>query len=184
MRSFSLLGALDRYLHRRDPAEEERRRQEMVERYGYDPETGGPPEMVTLQCVVAIGQLVRLSDSTLIMLSLESYAEGFLLNVRLLLDTEPEPSPVFGPPLERSFPKLRRLKARDDLGREYRLFRTGGGGGREWRWEFRSNSPLLPDARELVLEVPEIRWETFSPETGPPLTDRVESGPWQFTVAL
>ncbi len=171
-------------LHPRERAEVERHREEMIEQLGIDPETGIPPELVTIERVIPVGQTQRLEDATLMMLSIESYAEGFLIHGRLLLDRAPEEPPFFDPGLEHSFPRITRLEVRDDRGHWYQAMSGGGGGGRAFRYEFHAGQPLDAQARELVLEIPEIRWHTFSSARGEHRDDRVVTGPWRFTAAL
>ncbi len=173
-----------RLLHPRESAEEERYRENM-ERLGIDPETGMPPELVTLERVIPVGQTQRLEEASLIMLSIESYAEGFLIHGRLLMDRAREEPRFFDPSVEHSVPEIPALVVRDDRGHLYQAMSGGGSGGRrEFRHEFRIRQPLDPQARELVLEVPEIRWQTFSPGKGAPRDDQVMTGPWRFTAAL
>ncbi len=174
-----------RLLHPRESAEAERDREEMIEQLGFDPETGMPPELVTLERVLSVGQTARLEDATLMVLSIESYAEGFIIHSRLLMDHAPEEPAYFDPRFEPSFPEVPSLDVRDDRGRRYQAMRTGGGGsGREFRYEFRSGQPLDSQARELVLKIPEVRWHTVSPVRGEPREDHVLTGPWTFVVAL
>lgn len=139
----------------------------------------GFPDLLTFKQAYGIGQSQSTSFGTLILLSLESYIEGCLLSLRLLLDTDPEESPEEAVILE---PKL---TANDDSGTTYQILPYGGTGrGRRWRWEFRTTEPLHAQARELRLEVLEIRWQKHGPRYPFPITERVEKGHWTFVVPL
>ncbi len=182
MRLMSTLYSLQ---HRRRREEYEHEREEMIERFGFDPQTGGPPEPETLLRVIPIAQTVGLESESLMMLSIESYAEGFIVHIRLLSHEEPEPPELFSPIFSHSFPEVGRLDVRDDRGNRYLVMQGGGGGSdRGWRFEFRSGQPLDPQARELTLEIPEIRWERHEYGHPYPAVERVERGPWTFTVRL
>lgn len=181
---FSSMSRVYGLMHRQERVEAERHREEMIEQFGFDPATGMPPELVTLERVIPVGQTQRLEDATLMMLSIESFAEGFLIHSRLLMDRAPEEPPFFDPNFERSFPRITRLEVRDDRGHWYQAMSGGGGGGRAFRYEFHAGQPLAAQARELVLEVPEVRWQTVSPARVEPRDEGVMTGPWTFTVPL
>ncbi len=179
--SMRLMSPIYRFQSRRHHEDYQRERQEMIEHYGFDPATGEPPQPVTLLRVIPIAQTVPLESESLMMPSVESYAEGG----RLLSDEAPEQPYLFGPRFTHTMPELDLLEARDDRGRGYQVMPGGGGGSdREWRFEFRSEQPLDAQARELILEVPEVRWGTFRVGHREPQVDRVVIGPWTFSVAL
>ncbi|MDP9353123.1 MAG: hypothetical protein M3P51_16505 [Chloroflexota bacterium] len=180
-----VMGAVYSFQHRRHRQEYERELREMVESHGFDPETGRPPEPETLLGVIPIGQTVRLESESLMMLSIESYAEGFVVHSRLLLDQAPEAPNFFDPPIAHSLPELGTLEVRDDRGHRYPVIAGGGGGGdREWRFEFRSGRPLDPQSQELVLELQQIGWRKFRPSGGEAEVERLVVGPWTFRVSL
>jgi hypothetical protein len=112
-----------------------------------------------------IGQACMHNGTELSLLSLQVYANGFILHTRLLV-----PEPI-------RWPNLKELLAADDCGGSYhgRLC-DGGGKDREWRLAFRFSPALNPAAHELLLEIGGMRWERFVEEVHP--------GPWEFTVSL
>lgn len=181
------LSAVYRFQARRYREEEERNRRETIERLGYDPEVG-PPRLATLRRVIPVGQTVRLDGAALTALSVESYEEGFIAHLRLLSDEEPAPRDPFDPDVGHTFAQPRGLEARDDRGYWYPAMNGGGGGGGgDWRFEYSSTEPINPEARELVLELAEVRWERwerFGPGRHEPQPYRVDTGPWRFTVPL
>ncbi len=180
-----MVSAVYSFQQRRHRDEHEREREEMIERYGFDPTTGRPREPETLLRVIPMGQSVRLENATLTMLNIESYADGLIIHARLLTDDEPEQVNPFDPSSEHSYPEPGALTVRDDRGHQYPVMPGGGGGGsREWRFEFRSHESVDPHARELVLELPHIRWETFTQAGGRPTAEKMLTGPWTFQVSL
>ncbi len=180
-----VMGGIYSFQHRRHREEYERERREMIESRGFDPATGRPREPETLLRVIPIGQTVRLESESLMMLSIESYAEGFIVHGRLLSDQAPEEPPFFAPIWTHTSPELQTLQVSDDRGHRYLVLAGGGGGGdREWRFEFRSGQPLDPQAGGLVLELPEIGWRRYGPGSGEPEIERLVVGPWVFRVSL
>lgn len=182
----TMLEPIYRYRYRHERAEDERHREEFVERYGFSPEDDVAAELVSLERVIPVVQAQRIDGGLLTVLSVDAYAEGSEVRLRLYLDEEPEPSVTS---FERhDFPPMPEISliVSDDLGRRYPAMPgSGGGGGKEWRWDFRVHRPIDPTARELVLEVPEIAWRKDEPRRGwADSEERIQRGPWTFRVAL
>lgn len=121
------------------------------------------------------------------MLSIDAYAEGSEVRLRLHLDEERESSVI--PFRPHDFPPMPELTliVRDDRDHRYPAMTGGeGGGGKEWRWDVRVYQPIDPAARELTLEVPEITWRKHEPRHGRVVdsVERIQTGPWTFRVSL
>ncbi|MDP9378912.1 MAG: hypothetical protein M3Q29_01955 [Chloroflexota bacterium] len=185
---YRLLQPFYRFLYRRrEREEEERYREEFIERYGFPPEEHIEMELLTLERVIPVAQSQRIDGGTLMVLSIDSYTDGCEVRLRLLLDEEPEP-PVtpFEPRDFPPVPELRELIVHDDLGHRYPVLPSRGeGGGRGWEWTFHIHRPIDPVAHALTLEIPEIRWMRHEPGRGrADSVERVQRGPWMFRVAL
>jgi hypothetical protein len=73
----------------------------------------------------------------------------------------------------------------DDLGGTYNVMPRGGGGGESaYTLEYQTGRAPDPRARELRVEITEIRWERFDSVGGRPQPAETESGPWMFVVPL
>lgn len=146
---------------------------------------GPPPGLAELVRVLPIGQTRGGDGLTIALLSLESYADGFLVHCRVLLAEErPRPS-LDGPPFPPFDHPRPALEAGDDRGGEYRVWpASGGGGGREWRFSFHAAPALDPAARELRLTIPEVRRERLDHQRRRPVTADARRGPWTWTVGL
>jgi hypothetical protein len=112
-----------------------------------------------------VAQALMGNGTELSLLSLQIYANGFILHTRLLVA-----EPI-------RWPNLKSLVATDDCGGSYfgGLCECGGK-DREWQLAFRFSPALNPAARELKLEVEEMRWERIVEEVCP--------GPWEFKLSL
>ncbi len=169
--------------------EYERRRQHLLDEYGFHLEPWPLPTLTKFLRVVAIGQEERLEGGTLLVTTLESYAEGCIVFVRLLLDEAPEEADAGDEEQGLGMPELV-LSASDDRVHRYRvgsvMSSNGGGGGEgvEYYWEFRVLEPLDPEARELTLVVAELEWRGIDPSIDHPLIRSGQTGPWTFRVAL
>jgi hypothetical protein len=114
---------------------------------------------------------------TVRLLSLELYTDGFVAQTRLWPSEAAQP----GDPQRRG-PTLA-LDASDDRGGRYAGRLLGGHGDhREWRYTHVFTPALDPAARELRLEVPEVRWWRGGPD-GLHAAE-AQPGPWAFTVEL
>lgn len=130
--------------------------------------------------VIGIGQSREVGSTTVSVLSLERYADGFVVQLRLL---RRYPSPDVAQLTV--MPDL----AVDDLGNRYEPMPHGGagGGGRgisQWRHAFRFAPALAPEARTLLLFVLHIAWRRFDPDSPDPVEVERQDGPWEFAVAL
>ncbi|MDP9372661.1 MAG: hypothetical protein M3Q65_09460, partial [Chloroflexota bacterium] len=141
---------------------------------------GPPPQFDQLVRVVPIAQTREHDGTTVSLLSLEVYADGFLLHSRIRFGQEQQQRRFgSGGPLEMT------LDVRDDRGGEYRIWPGGGGGNpREWRFEHRCGRAPDPAARELRVTVTELRWRRLDREQRRMVTAGAQPGPWEFTVAL
>ncbi len=176
-------------LDERGDEEYERQRQRLIDEYSFYLEPWPLPPLRTLLRVVAVGQEQRLEGGTLLVTTLESYAEGCIVFVRLLLDEAPEEADAGDEEQGLGMPELV-LSASDDRVHRYRvgsvMSSNGGGGGEgvEYYWEFRVLEPLDPEARELILVVAELEWRGIDPSIDHPLIRSGQTGPWTFRVAL
>lgn len=183
---YRLLEPVYRFRYRHEREEFEQHREEFIERYGFSPEEDVAVELVTLERVIPVVQSQRIDGGLLTVLSIDAYAEGSEVRLRLHLDDEPEswvtPSGLH------DFPPMPELAVivRDDRGHRYPAMPgSGGGGGTSWQWDFRVHQPIDPAARELVLEVPEITWQKHEPRRGrAESVERIQTGPWTFRVAM
>lgn len=137
-----------------------------------------PPTFADFQRVIPVGQTVTGTGVAVTIFSIESYADGFLVNWRVVLEQEEpltpgrfrHPSPV--------------LAARDERGRHYNCLPRGGSGNeREWRFSHGFSPALDPAAREVTVEITEIRLEERGPSRRPTPAETLR-GPWRFSVAL
>ena len=147
-----------------------------VSRESADTSTG--PALRELRRVIPVAQSQRVGDLAVTVLSLESYDDGFIVNLRILSDSEPSAQQFVRPT----------LNVGDDAGLRYQVWPGGGyGQGAQWRLSFHC-VPALPDsetapAPNLRLELPEIRWfESREVSRAPREESRL--GPWSFTIAL
>ncbi|MDP9371928.1 MAG: hypothetical protein M3Q65_05645, partial [Chloroflexota bacterium] len=124
------------------------------------PPPGPPPQLGELMRVIPIAQTREHDGTTVSFLSLEVYADGFLLHSRIRFGQEQQQRRFgSGGPFEMT------LDVRDDRGGEYRVWPGGGGGNpREWRFEHRCGQALDPAARELRVTVTELRWRRLDRE--------------------
>lgn len=144
------------------------------------------PTLQELRHVVGIGETRQLEQAKFQLLSLEVYADGFLIRGRLryLLPPPPAGSGHVQHPII-SF------RVHDDGGRMYQVSVVSGGGsgfgGGWYTWEFHSpGAPRLdPAARELQIVVEALRWVPFRPAPQRwSYTLDLPPGGWRFAVAL
>ncbi len=165
--------------------EAERQRLDRIATYGFDPYEGLPQELRELERVIAVGQVRSYPGGRLILLSIEAYREGCLLQFRILTDEDPTSSAGAGTDLLLGVLPDLEVEARDDLGRRYPVLEGGsGGGGRESRHEMRIPRPLDPSAGELTVTVMTMRWEDAGTGRRGRRLVREETGPWVFPVPL
>lgn len=134
------------------------------------PNLSGPrPKLEDLKRVIAIGQVQSAADLDVMILSLESYGDGFLVLGRhsnkygdLSPDNLWHAMPAFS--------------AVDDLDNAYRWMPTGGNRN---RFECAFTPALNSLARQLTMTVTQVRW-TFLREN----RQQIDEGPWIFTVPL
>ncbi len=165
--------------------EYERRRQHLLDEYGFDLEPWPLPSLTKFLRVVPIGQEQRLEGGTLLVTTLESYAEGCIVFLRLLLDEAPEEADSGDEEFTYGMPEPV-LSVRDDRGHRYRVgeVMSSEGGEVEYYWEFRVLEPLDPEAQELTMVVAELEWPNVGASLNHPLIGSGQTGPWTFTVPL
>lgn len=136
---------------------------------------GGPsssgPRLRDLLRVIPVAQSHTVDGVTVTLLSIETYADGFVATFRVI--AEPAPS-------GHRFPQLV-LEITDDQGNRYNGWPGGGVGDYEqWRLIHRFAPALAPNAQELHLDVTDVRWRT--PGNQP--EEKAEVGPWAFAVPI
>ena len=132
--------------------------------------------------MIPIAQKQTRDETTVELLSLESYTDGFILQARLWVA---HPPPMIA--AQRSHPHIWKVLATDERGTRYRGIpkgATGNPGG--WRFTFAFAPALTPGTRELRLTLPELRWWqiTQSAAEATKLHIEIQAGPWEFTIVL
>lgn len=164
--------------------EDERRRRVLVDRHGFDIADRPQRELRTLLRSVPVQQTHEFEGGMILVPSVDLYAEGCSVNLRLLLDRALSPDTNSDPTAYPAIPQPV-LTAVDEWGRSYAVTKGGGlATGHEARMEFRVEP--LPDARvnNLVLVITEIVWEKHDRQHSYPSIERVQAGPWSFAVPL
>ena len=124
-----------------------------------------PPPVGSLVQVLSLEQMKVYGAITITLLSLELYAQGFVLLTRL---QSQEPMP---------FPHVTSVIATDDRGGRYRGGSYGGGAtDREARMAYRFWPALDPAARIVEFHFADIRWNRA--------VEELQGGPWTCTVTL
>lgn len=140
------------------------------------------PHAQELVRVIPIAQKQTRDETTVELLSLESYTDGFILQARLWA-ANPPPMTV----AQHSHPHIRSVLATDERGTRYRGLPKGATGNQwGWRFTFGFVPALTPSTRELRLTLPELRWwrvKQSAPEATKPDME-IQAGPWEFTIAL
>ena len=134
------------------------------------------PAFHDLVRVCAVAQTQVSDGISLTLLSLELYDDGFMGVFRLI--------PSSGRPV----PPVLSLDARDDRGGRYAGHMSGGSGGPgdycQWRLAYIFTPAVHAAARELYLEVSELRYLHYDKDRGGLVEDEVQRGPWVFPVSL
>jgi hypothetical protein len=133
--------------------------------------------------VVPVGVSQRAGATTLTLLSLERYGDGFLVQFRVLREATLRQEVPAG-----AAPEMRPAAADDRGGRYAPTPEVANRAARrtleQWRLAYRYQPALPPDARELRLDVPRIEWSARDLTRGRLVTGPPESGPWTFAVPL
>lgn len=139
------------------------------------------PAQAELLRVIPIARQAVHDGVAIMLLSLESYADSFIVQGRLRIEQEAPSRPSI-----HRFPELHSLEARDDRGNRYRSHQQGGGGStRDWRFSFALTPALDPAAHELHIEIAELPWRRFDRNAPERQHEReVQPGPWAFTIPL
>ncbi len=180
-----LLDAYYRLGDQGEREEYEHRRKRLLDEYGFDLEAYSLQPLKKLLRVVPIGQEQRLEGGTLLVTTLESYAEGCIVFVRLFLDKPAEAADSREDESDMPMPELV-LSVRDDRGHRYRVSTVmfSSNGEVEYYWEFRVLEPLDAEARELTLIVAELEWHGMRFDIDHPLIGSGQTGPWTFRVPI
>jgi hypothetical protein len=164
--------------------------------------TGAPPQLHRLLRVVPVAQTRGLDGGSLVVASLELYAEGFLLHTQLRTDARPlreeGGGPGGAPPgapgtwqrvQDFRSPQLL-IETTDDRGGTYDCWSGGGYGGGAasgqmvWRQDYYFAPAPDPAAGELRLSVPALEWVSHG--TGQPRPTVAATQPigWALVVPL
>ncbi len=134
------------------------------------------PAFHDLVRVCAVAQTQVSDGISLTLLSLELYDDGFMGVFRLV------------PGTSRPVPPVLTLEVRDDRGGRYSGQMGGGSGGPgeycQWRLAYIFTPAIHAAARELYLEVGELRYLHYDKDRGGLVEDDVQRGPWVFPVSL
>jgi len=136
-----------------------------------------PRELVS---VLGVGVSQIHGPSTLTLLSLERYREGFILQFRLLRERH-HLRQLFMPQID--------LSIVDGRATRYTIWPQGGGGGGgldgliEWRYAWAGTPALPQEAGEITIEALEIRWQRHHDKDGLVFAE-ADAGPWRFVIAL
>jgi hypothetical protein len=144
-----------------------------------DPRPGGRlPLLGVLRWVAGVGQIQRRPGLEVIVLSLEAYDDGFVVNVRIWYER----------PRVRGVPELW-LVATDEAGRRYqagrpRRVRDGGRTDHRWRAAYTFAPALVETAEQLSLEAADLYWMQYDARRRRMAVAELHPGPWAFSVAL
>ena len=135
--------------------------------------------------VVAVGESIRVDETTVTLLSLERYDDGFVVQFRLMHEYDRGDDVAV---LSAAMPELR-VSATDEQGHRYDVWPNGGSGGGargllSWRYAFRFAPAVDPSARALTVAIEAIEWRRMDPETRRLVPVREVAGPWTFTLGL
>lgn len=136
------------------------------------------PPLGMLDRVVASGQQQTHGDTTIAVISIESYREGFILNL-LISQLEPRdhrPENLLVPELD--------LAVHDDRDNRYAFRGLADGSEGGWRRAVRLTPRLDPAALRLTIDIAAIRWYRFDMVHKQRSLVRTEVEPWRFTVPL
>jgi hypothetical protein len=141
--------------------------------YGSMPGPAGKPTLRELRRVLPVAQTERAAGVEVTVLSLETYADGFLVNLRLL--------PLEGEPSAARYLPILAVEANDDRGGRYEGEARGvpWADRRQWRLSYAFQPALDPTAQSLNLRFPQAQWLSSLGQGSETLT-----GPWAFTIAL
>jgi hypothetical protein len=137
-------------------------------------------ELRVLRRVVAVGKSQTRASTNLTIASVELYDDGSRLVYSIRRPRFEESRSMLERSLMYGFPRTS-WEVVDDQGREYKVVRSGGGGGgAEWRFEGILEPAISDDATRLVLTCSEIQFEA----SGVGIRSRTQPGPWRFEIPL
>lgn len=135
--------------------------------------------------VIPIAQEQKQQGTTLTLVSLEVYSDGFVIQGQIFAENAPPTTPDHS-----LLPDIPSFLGSDDLGNFYRGDSKGGSGSQQhWRFSHIFKPALHSNAQELRLEIPKIIWQRFDWQRGERNQPRQrqierEAGPWIFTINL
>lgn len=139
------------------------------------------PQPRELLDVLGVGVSQIHGPTTVTLLSLERYREGFILQFRLLRERH-HPRKFFMPQMD--------LSIVDGRATRYTVWSQGGGGGGgpdgvlEYRYAYAGTPALPQEAGEITIEAPEVRWQRHDDKDGRLVFAEADAGPWRFVIAL
>lgn len=134
------------------------------------------PGLRELRRVIPVAQSQTVAGVAVTVLSLESYDDGFIVNLRLLGEPVPGAQRFVRPT----------VNVLDDAGQRYQVWPGGGyGQGAQWRLSIHC-APALRESgatsgTTLRVEIPGIRWFVRHGASAAPVEES-QAGPWTFEI--
>ena len=158
---------------------------------------GATPQPHELLLVVPVVQTRALAEGSLTIVSLEVYAEGFLVHSQMRYadkrGTDAAPDAKAAPGIWRrgdfASPEVL-FEATDDRGGTYGCWSGGGYGGGAapgemlWRRDYVFAPTLDPAARSLRLAISAVEWLSYGPATASPTIEATQPVGWTFSIPL
>lgn len=142
------------------------------------------PALENLATVISVGRVQTQQDVSVMLLSLEFYADGFVVNGRIFGNRDGEDDATVTWFLVMD--SQSQLSVSDDRDSQYpSLGREGSGSNQRFRFSESFVQVVNPMANELRIELSDLRWVRFDRHApGDRSGDVLVPGPWSFSVSL